>query len=67
MTWSLSASGHTPAPEGESGWEKVEKKLYDELKAVLSKPEYGVGTSWFGSNHVSGQLHENPAQDAAGE
>lgn len=58
MTWSLNASGHTPAPEGESGWEAVEQKLHDELSAVLSKLEYGCTQSHFGGNHVTGDaLH----------
>ena len=62
MTWSLSASGHTPAPAGEPGqespgWADVEQRLFGELQAVLSKPEYGAGVSSFHGNHVHGEPH----------
>lgn len=60
MTWSLNASGSvppqdpaTPAPDAVA----VEVALYEELKAVLSKPEYGTAASSFGGSHVSGSLH----------
>jgi hypothetical protein len=62
MTWSLNASGHTPAPQGES-WAEIEQRLHDELQAVLSKPEYGATGSSFAGNHVKGQPHVAP--DAA--
>lgn len=63
MTWTMSASGHTPAPEGSDGWAEVEQRLHDELSAVLAKPEYGAGTSFFHGNHVdSNSLHV--AQDS---
>jgi hypothetical protein len=61
MTWTMSASGHTPAPEGADDWAGVEQRLHDELSAVLAKPEYGAGTSFFHGNHVdSNSLHVPP-------
>jgi len=58
MTWTMSAGGHTPAPEGADGWAEVEQRLHDELSAVLAKPEYGAGVSHFHGNHVdSNSLH----------
>ena len=61
MTWTVSASGHTPAPDGEAGWEAAEHKLFAELQAVLSKPEYGAAVSSFHGNHVDGEPHAAPA------
>jgi hypothetical protein len=63
MTWMLSASGHTPAPEGETGWEEVEQRLHDELAAVLRKPEYGASSTSFSGNHVRGNALHLPADD----
>ena len=60
MSWSLSASGHTPAPEGESGWEAVEKELHGKLTEILSDPKYGCSRSSFGGNHVHGPVHITP-------
>lgn len=57
MTWSLSASGHTPAPEGENDWAEVEQELHAELHKVLSNPKYGTTYSQFGGNHVTGDVH----------
>jgi hypothetical protein len=68
MTWSLSAHGHTPAPEetvqGQEspGWKGVEEKLFAELRAVLSKPEYGASGSEFHGNHVHGTPHASPEE-----
>ena len=66
MTWSLNASGHTPPVEGESGWKKVEEKLFAELQSVLAKPEYGTSSSHFGGNHVQGNPHTGSAMDSTG-
>ena len=61
MTWSLSAAGHTPA-DGRPGdtWAPVEQALFDELQAVLSKPEYGCASSNFHGNYVDGNPHAAP-------
>lgn len=42
--------------------EDTEKKLHAELVAVLEKPEYGCGTSYFGGSHVNGTIHLHNAQ-----
>ena len=60
MTWQVSASGHTPTPEGAAGWEAVEHELFAELQAVLSNPKYGAGMSRFHGNHVDGEPHVKP-------
>jgi hypothetical protein len=65
VSWTLSASGHTPAlpaePGQESpGWASVEQQLFGELQAVLSKPEYGAAVSDFHGNYVHGEPHAKP-------
>lgn len=68
MTWSLSAAGHAITSQGETWYEEtkaLEEKLVAELKAVLSKPEYGTSSSNIAGNAVSGQVHETPAPPAA--
>ena len=66
MTWQLSASGHSPAPAGETSWAEVEAELFDELRLVLSKPKYGCGLAAFDGNYVHGDPHAPaPAEDAA--
>lgn len=67
MTWSLSASGHTNAPEGAGNWEEAEQKLHDELAAVLAKPEYGCGQSSFSGNYVTSNCLHIPQDDPAVE
>lgn len=74
MTWSLSASGHTPTPDGAENWSEVEQELHDRLAEVLSDPRYGTSMSTFHGNHVSGQPHvrpeapaDEPEPDAAAE
>ena len=68
MTWTLNASGHTPASEGESTWEHVERELLDELHKVLSNPRYGVAHSNFAGNHiVSDTVHVAEVPQAAAE
>lgn len=62
MTWTVQASGHTPTPDGETGWHGVEQKLFAELQAVLSKPEYGAANSLFHGNHVDGEPHVSPEE-----
>ncbi len=57
MTWTLSASGHTPTEPGQADWRDTEQALFDELQAVLSKPEYGAGVSSFHGNYVDGSPH----------
>ena len=73
MTWSLQASGHTPSPfgtetdpevTGPQPWADVEQKLFDELKAVLAKPEYGTSAAKFVGNYVAGEPYDTPAMDA---
>jgi hypothetical protein len=67
MTWSLQASGHTPTPGGfedlPQPWADVEQRLYDELRAVLSKPEYGCSAAQFTGNYVTGQPYDAPVID----
>jgi hypothetical protein len=65
MSWSLNASGSAPPvpppadPAASEAMDAVaiEVALYEELRAVLSKPEYGTAASSFGGSHVSGSLH----------
>ena len=57
MTWSLNAMGHTPAAEGESSWEAVERELHDRLAEVLSDPKFGCSSSTFSGNYISGSPH----------
>lgn len=52
MSYSINASGHTPD-------EETERKLHEELAAVLAKPEYGCSNSYFGGSHVVGTIHEH--------
>jgi hypothetical protein len=56
MTWSVSASGHTPTPEDAENWAAVEQELFDKLSAVLLDPKYGLSSSQFYGNFVSGPL-----------
>lgn len=67
MTWSLQASGHTPSPFGSEDapqpWAEVEQALFDELQAVLAKPEYGTSAARFTGNYVSGEPYNAPAID----
>lgn len=51
MAWSLAVSGDVRAERG-SAAHAVEEQLAAELNAVLSKPEYGVLTTYFRGNHV---------------
>jgi hypothetical protein len=60
MTWHISAAGHTPTPADANDWADVEEKLFGELQAVLSKPEYGASTSEFHGNNVHGNPHAKP-------
>ncbi len=61
MTWSLNVGGHTPTPEGESDWRRVEHELVAELHRVLSDPKYGTSSSNFAGNYVVGEIHKtNP-------
>ena len=56
MSYSLKASGHAQD-------EAAERRLHEELAAVLAKPEYGCGTSYFGGSHVVGTIHEHASPD----
>jgi hypothetical protein len=60
MTWSLSASGHTPVAAGatdSSLWKRNEQKLLADLRRVLSKPEYGTHSSYLTGNFVAEPAH----------
>jgi hypothetical protein len=61
MTWTISASGHTPATSEDPDWHRTEFELVTALAAVLANPKYGTSVSSFGGNHVSGEIHKtNP-------
>ena len=57
MTWSVSASGHTPTPENMSDWAEVERELFAALADVLSEPRYGAANSHFSGNFANGPVH----------
>ena len=72
MTWSLQASGHTPNPYGSDTdpaaggpqpWADVEQALFDEIQAVLAKPEYGTSAAQFTGNYVAGEPYNAPKID----
>ncbi len=62
MSFTLSAAGHIPLTNPADGSAQdqaaAELALYEEVRAVLAKPQYGVVTSSFGGSHISGSLHE---------
>ena len=62
MTWSLTASGSTPpgAEPNEDKRKAAEQALFDDLQAVLSKPEHGATASEFHGNYVHGNPHARP-------
>lgn len=65
MTWLLTASGNSPASGDQHKWREVEQKLFDELRAVLSKPEYAAASSWFRGIHLAASdMHKAPAVTA---
>jgi hypothetical protein len=65
MTWSLSASGHTPTPDGEESWESVEQELHERLQEVLADPKFGATSSSLSGNHVHTEPHKpHPAHGA---
>jgi hypothetical protein len=64
VTWSLTASGHTPTAPGETDWSDTEQELFDELQDVLSKTKYGASGSSFHGNFVHGEPHVK-AEDSA--
>lgn len=59
MTWTLNASGHTPAGDepDPAARDAAEQSLFDEIQEVLSRPEHGAGASTFSGNFVSGAPH----------
>jgi hypothetical protein len=75
MTWSLTAGGHTPEPWSDDPEVRTaaEQALFDDLQAVLSKPEHGATSSSFSGNFVGGNPHAKPEEsehtreDAAAE
>lgn len=66
MTWLLTASGNSPAAGDQHKWREVEQKLFDELRAVLSKPEYAASSSWFRGIHLAASdMHKATAATPA--
>lgn len=57
MTWTLHASGETPAAGGEPEWHALETELVDELRKVLSNPKFAAVTSFFRGKHVASDVH----------
>jgi hypothetical protein len=54
----LTASGNA---ENNPEWQHLEQKLFAELHAVLSKPEYGAVSSWFRGIHLASSAVHQPA------
>lgn len=57
MTWTLHASGETPAADGEPEWHALETELVDELRKVLSNSKFAAVTSFFRGKHVASDVH----------
>lgn len=57
MTWTLRASGETPAAGGEPEWHKLETELVDELRKVLANPKFAAVSSFFRGKHLASDVH----------
>lgn len=55
-TWSLSATGTIPLPEG-ADLEALEEELHAEVQAVLSQPKFGCTGSRFTGGRVDSFDH----------
>lgn len=58
--WTLTASGQTPAARtGDNQQaESIERALFEDLRAVLAKPEYGVTESTLGGEIIYANPHK---------
>lgn len=62
MSYHLSVSGHHQGLSEEEH-QAAEQALFDEIQAVVSKPEHGVSQSSFHSQHVHGDDLHYPAAE----
>ena len=65
MTWSFTASGHTPSEDPDGTWADKERALADMLGEVVS--QFGVTASQFTGNYVTGTPGLEIAEPAAAE